>query len=242
MLGPCAFEGSDQCVGLAEALRDLVSPLGRRLVFKCSFDKANRTRGSSFRGAGFDEAMRAFDHVRGEYGIPVVTDIHEAAHCDVVAPHVDTLQIPALLFRQTDLLVAAGRTGRPVNIKKNQFLAPANKAWAMEKVVGAGGTALACERETFFGYDDLVVDFRSIRTMRAMAFPSSSMPLTPCSAPGPVRARPVATGASSTISPAPPSPSASPRCSWRCTTTPGPPNRTARTWSRCTTSSGGCRS
>lgn len=165
ILGPCAFESREHCLFMAEALVAAVRPFGTSLVFKCSFDKANRTRGDNYRGADMDHALEVFGEIRTRFGIPVITDVHEPWQCSQVATNVDVLQIPAFLCRQTDLLIAAGSTGLPVNIKKGQFLSPADMRWPVEKVRSAGGQPMACERGTTFGHNDLINDFRGLRIM-----------------------------------------------------------------------------
>jgi len=162
LAGPCVIESEVLSLRVAERLRAITAPLGLAFWFKASFDKANRTAPDAFRGPGLDEGLRILCRVRDEIGVSVVTDIHEPAQAEPVAEVADMLQIPAFLCRQTDLLVAAGRTGRIVNLKKPQFAAPEDMAHAAEKVRRAG-CARVCltERGTFFGYHNLVVDFRS---------------------------------------------------------------------------------
>ena len=166
--GPCMVEGDDLMLRVAEALAVLSVRHGMPVCFKASFDKANRSRMSGQRGPGLDEGLRALERVRAASGLPILTDIHEAAQAAPAADVVDILQIPAFLCRQTDLLVAAGRTGKPVNIKKGQWMQPEGMLGAVEKVKGAGSKDVAVtERGTFFGYGDLVVDMRSFPRMRA---------------------------------------------------------------------------
>jgi len=151
---------------VATALVETSRRHGLRVCFKASFDKANRARLEGARGPGLDAGLRALARIRSAYGIPVLTDIHEASQAAAVAEAVDVLQIPAFLSRQTDLLVAAGRTGRPVNVKKGQWMHPDAMRGAVEKIRAGGTTAVAVtERGTFFGYGDLVVDFRSLRRL-----------------------------------------------------------------------------
>jgi 2-dehydro-3-deoxyphosphooctonate aldolase (KDO 8-P synthase) len=170
--GPCVIEGRSLCLDVAARLKDLCGQLSLPFVFKASFDKANRTSIGSFRGVGFEEGMSILGQVKEKVGVPVLTDIHQPSQADPVAKVVDILQIPAFLCRQTDLLVAAARTGLPVNIKKGQFVAPEEVAHAAEKVRSLGNTRIIlCERGTFFGYHDLVVDMRSIVRMRATGYP-----------------------------------------------------------------------
>ena len=169
--GPCVVEGRDITLRIAERLRDMVADLPVNFIFKASFDKANRTSSDSFRGLGMPAGLSILDEVRREVGVPVNTDIHEPAHVTEVAQSVDTLQIPAFLCRQTSLLEAAGATGKPVFIKKGQFLSPEDmrhQVAKVEGVEGAGKVALV-ERGTTFGYANLVVDFRSLPIMRQWA-------------------------------------------------------------------------
>jgi 2-dehydro-3-deoxyphosphooctonate aldolase (KDO 8-P synthase) len=167
--GPCVAESLDLCLHVAEAMADLCKRLGVGYVFKASYDKANRSSGDSYRGPGLQQGLEWLAEVRRKVGAPVLSDVHEVAQ---VAPAavLDCLQIPAFLCRQTDLLLAAGRTGRCVNIKKGQFVAPWDMQLAVEKVRSTGnGQVLLTERGTFFGYNRLVTDFRSIPQMRAFA-------------------------------------------------------------------------
>jgi 2-dehydro-3-deoxyphosphooctonate aldolase (KDO 8-P synthase) len=170
--GPCVLESRALALEVARAVRDIARRLGIPYVFKGSFDKANRTSGRSYRGPGMGDGLAILEAVRGEAGIPVLTDVHEPAQVEEIAARVDVLQIPAFLCRQTDLLVAAARAGRPVNVKKGQFLSPWEMAHVAEKVTGAGNRrVLLCERGTSFGYNNLVVDMRSLPVMRALGFP-----------------------------------------------------------------------
>jgi len=164
--GPCVVESGDVMNRTAEALAALAVRLGIPVCFKASFDKANRARLQGARGPGLDEGLRALEGVRALTGLPLLTDVHEAGQCAPVAEVVDVLQVPAFLCRQTDLLVAAGRTGRPVNVKKGQWMAPEAMLGALEKVRESGSADVAVtERGSFFGYGDLVVDMRSFRRM-----------------------------------------------------------------------------
>jgi 2-dehydro-3-deoxyphosphooctonate aldolase (KDO 8-P synthase) len=166
--GPCVVEPGDVLPRVAEALARLSEARGLPVCFKASFDKANRARGDAPRGPGLDEGLRVLERVRATSGLPVLTDIHEAAQAAPAAEVVDALQIPAFLCRQTDLLVAAGRTGRPVNVKKGQWMQAEAMAGAVEKVRTAGSADVAVtERGTFFGYGDLVVDMRNFDRLRA---------------------------------------------------------------------------
>ncbi len=161
--GPCAVESRAHALEMATALKDIVRKLGVGLVFKASFDKANRTAASSGRGLGMKEALPIFAEIRETCGLPVTTDVHESHQCRLVAEVVDLIQIPAFLSRQTDLLLAAAETGKPVNIKKGQFLAPWDMRHAVDKVRGAGNSAvLVTERGTSFGYNALVADMRAL--------------------------------------------------------------------------------
>ena len=170
--GPCVIESESHAVGLARAIRDIAARCGVPYVFKASYDKANRTSLSSYRGPGLAEGVRTLRRVREEVGVPVLTDIHEPAHAAPVAEVADVLQIPAFLCRQTDLLVAAAQTGRVVNIKKGQFLAPSDMRHAAAKITAAGNDRVVLtERGTSFGYHNLVVDMRSLPMLRALGFP-----------------------------------------------------------------------
>ena len=164
--GPCAMESRDHAVEMAGAIKEIADRLGIGLVYKSSFDKANRTSSSSARGIGLDSAMAIFQEVKDRYGLPVTTDVHDAHQCKPVAEVVDILQIPAFLCRQTDLLVAAARTGRVVNVKKGQFLAPWDMAHVAAKVRAAGNDrVMVTERGASFGYNTLVSDMRSLPIM-----------------------------------------------------------------------------
>jgi len=165
--GPCVIESEDHVLSLAREIRRLVGPF----IFKASFDKANRSSVTSFRGPGLEEGLRILAAVKSE-GVPVTTDIHEPSQAEPVAEVADILQIPAFLCRQTDLLVAAGRTGRVVNIKKGQFVAPHDIHLAAEKVASTGNDkVLLTERGSSFGYNNLVVDMRSLTIMRRTGHP-----------------------------------------------------------------------
>lgn len=172
LAGPCVIEGEDMALRIAERLAIATSKLDIPYVFKGSYRKANRSRLDSFTGIGDEKALKILARVREEFGIPVVTDIHTAEEARMAAEYADMLQIPAFLCRQTDLLTAAARTGKAVNIKKGQFLSPAAMRYAAEKVVESGNpNVLLTERGTTFGYQDLVVDFRGIPQMRALGYP-----------------------------------------------------------------------
>jgi 2-dehydro-3-deoxyphosphooctonate aldolase (KDO 8-P synthase) len=170
--GPCQMESRDHALEIAAALREIADRLGIGLVYKSSFDKANRTSAGSERGIGIDKALPIFAEVKERYGLPVLTDVHEAGQCARVAEVVDILQIPAFLCRQTDLLVAAAETGRVVNVKKGQFLAPWDMANVAAKVVGAGNAnVMLTERGASFGYNTLVSDMRALPIMAATGAP-----------------------------------------------------------------------
>ncbi len=161
--GPCVLESRAHALEMAGALKEIAGRLKIGLVYKSSFDKANRTSARSARGLGLDEALPIFAEIRESTGLPVLTDVHVAEHCAAVADAVDVLQIPAFLCRQTDLLVAAARTGKPVNVKKGQFLAPWDMANVVAKLLGAGNpNVLLTERGVSFGYNTLVSDMRAL--------------------------------------------------------------------------------
>jgi len=163
MAGPCALESRAHALETASALKEMAGRLGLGLVYKSSFDKANRTSATSARGLGLKEALPIFAEVREVTGLPVVTDVHEPEQCALAAQAVDVLQIPAFLCRQTDLLLAAAKTGKAVNVKKGQFLAPWDMRHVVAKVVGAGNpNVLVTERGVSFGYNTLVSDMRAL--------------------------------------------------------------------------------
>ena len=164
--GPCQMESRDHAFEMASALKEMTGKLGIGLVYKSSFDKANRTSASSARGIGLSAALDVFAQIKERFGLPVTTDVHEVEQCAPVAEIVDILQIPAFLCRQTDLLVAAAKTGRVVNVKKGQFLAPWDMANVADKITGAGNpNVMVCERGASFGYNTLVSDMRSLPIM-----------------------------------------------------------------------------
>jgi len=170
--GPCQMESRAHALEMAAALKESAARLGFGLIFKTSFDKANRTSLAGKRGIGLAAALPVFAEIRATLGLPVVTDVHEPAHCALVAPVVDVLQIPAFLCRQTDLLVAAAKTGRVVKIKKGQFLAPWDMKQVVTKVVASGNpNVLLTERGSSFGYNTLVVDMRALPIMAEMGAP-----------------------------------------------------------------------
>jgi len=168
--GPCVLEDDSLNLRVGTALARISSDLGLPLVFKASFDKANRSKLDAPRGPGLESGLKRLARVKAETGLPVLTDIHEPWHAAEAAAVVDVLQIPAFLCRQTDLLVAAGRTGRPVNVKKGQWMAPEEMAHAVDKIRGSGSPEITVtERGTFLGYGNLVVDMRSFARLRAAA-------------------------------------------------------------------------
>ena len=170
--GPCQMESRAHALEMAAALKEITGRLGIGLVYKTSYDKANRTSLTGKRGLGLDGALPVFAEIRETFGLPVVTDVHEIAHCALVAPVVDVLQIPAFLCRQTDLLIAAAKTGRAVKIKKGQFLAPWDMKNVVAKVVESGNSnVLVTERGVSFGYNTLVADMRSLPIMAETGFP-----------------------------------------------------------------------
>jgi 2-dehydro-3-deoxyphosphooctonate aldolase (KDO 8-P synthase) len=170
--GPCVLESEELALSVASFLADLAARLHVNVVFKGSFDKANRSSRASYRGPGQAEGLRILAEVRRRHGLPVTTDVHDPRQAREVGPRVDLLQIPAFLCRQTDLLVAAGETGVPVNIKKGQFMAPWDMRNAVEKVFSTGnGNVLVTERGTTFGYNNLVVDFRGLPAIRESICP-----------------------------------------------------------------------
>jgi 2-dehydro-3-deoxyphosphooctonate aldolase (KDO 8-P synthase) len=172
ILGPCVIESASHALDTAAAIRDIASRCGVPVIFKASYDKANRTSLSSFRGPGLDEGLRILADVRSRTGLPLLTDIHEPAHAARAAEVVDVLQIPAFLSRQTDVLVAAARTGKVVNVKKGQFLAPKDMKHVIAKITGAGNeSVLVTERGVSFGYNDLVVDMRALPMLRELGYP-----------------------------------------------------------------------
>jgi 2-dehydro-3-deoxyphosphooctonate aldolase (KDO 8-P synthase) len=168
--GPCVIESEAHIRTMADAIQRITSDLRIPYIFKASYDKANRTSVKSFRGPGLLEGTRILGRLAKDTGLPVLTDVHEPAHCEVAAEAADVLQIPAFLCRQTDLVVAAGKTGRAINIKKGQFVAPGDMTYPVEKVRSTGNDRVfLTERGASFGYNNLVVDFRSLAIMREMA-------------------------------------------------------------------------
>ena len=170
--GPCAIEDEDLTLRIAAGLKEITSRLGCELVFKASYDKANRTSVSSFRGLGMEAGLRILERVKKEFDLPILSDIHDISQIDAAAEVLDILQIPAFLCRQTDLLVAAGQTGKAINIKKGQFLAPWDMEHGVNKVVATGNQqVLLTERGATFGYNNLVTDMRALVIMRQLGYP-----------------------------------------------------------------------
>ena len=172
ILGPCVIESQAHALDLALAIREIAARCGVPVIFKASFDKANRTSGSSFRGPGLDSGLQTLADIKAKTGLPVLTDIHEPAQAAPVAAVADVIQIPAFLSRQTDLIVAAARTGAVVNIKKGQFLAPKDVRHVVAKVTAEGNQRLlVTERGVSFGYNNLVVDMRAFPMLRELGYP-----------------------------------------------------------------------
>lgn len=171
LAGPCAIESYETCAEVAETLKQITDELGINYVFKSSFDKANRSSIDSQRGAGMAAGLKVLAKIKENYHVPIVTDVHEPYQCEPVAEVADVLQIPAYLSRQTDLLLAAGKTGRVVNIKKAQFMAPEDIQTAVDKVATNDQHILVTERGTMFGYHQLVVDMTSLIQMRETGYP-----------------------------------------------------------------------
>lgn len=172
LAGPCVIESEDIVFATAGRLKDICSELGLPLIFKSSYDKANRTSVSSFRGPGLEKGLRILSEVRSSLNIPVISDVHSVEEIEEASKVLDALQIPAFLCRQTDLIIAASNTGKPVNIKKGQFLAPWDVKNIIDKFTSTGNLNLfITERGTSFGYNNLVVDFRALSIMRSFGFP-----------------------------------------------------------------------
>ncbi len=170
--GPCAIEDESLTLRIAEGLKEITHSLGCELIFKASYDKANRTSVTSFRGLGVERGLRVLERVNQEFELPIISDVHDISQVAAAAEVLDILQIPAFLSRQTDLLVAAGRTGKPINLKKGQFLAPWDIEHGVKKIASTGNEKiLLTERGVSFGYNNLVVDMRSLVIMREMGYP-----------------------------------------------------------------------
>ena len=172
ILGPCQIENRDHALFMAEKIVNVCKPSSSKFIFKSSFDKANRSSITSSRGIGIEEGLKILEEVKSTFRCPVITDVHTVPQCGIVAEVVDVLQIPAFLSRQTDLLIAAGETGKPINVKKGQFLAPWEMANVAEKIASTGNKKiLLCERGTSFGYNTLVNDFRGLEIMADTGYP-----------------------------------------------------------------------
>lgn len=172
ILGPCQIENRDHALFMAEKIVNVCEPSSSKFIFKSSFDKANRSSITSSRGIGIEEGLKILEEVKSTFRCPVITDVHTVPQCGIVAEVVDVLQIPAFLSRQTDLLIAAGETGKPINVKKGQFLAPWEMANVAEKIASTGNKKiLLCERGTSFGYNTLVNDFRGLEIMAEAGYP-----------------------------------------------------------------------
>jgi 2-dehydro-3-deoxyphosphooctonate aldolase (KDO 8-P synthase) len=170
--GPCVIESAELCLQVAQHVRRICDKLGMAYIFKASFDKANRSSNATFRGPGLEDGLAVLDRVKRTFEVPVLTDVHEPAQVSKAAEVVDVLQVPAFLARQTDLLVACGKTGKAVNVKKGQFMSPGEMRHAIEKVrSGGSGRILLTERGTFFGYNRLVNDFTGIQVMKGLGAP-----------------------------------------------------------------------
>lgn len=170
--GPCQMESRDHAFDMCGAVKEITTKLGIPLIYKSSFDKANRTSLKGERGIGLEKGLPVFDELRSKMSLPVITDIHTAEQCAVVAPHVDVLQIPAFLCRQTDLLIAAAKTGKPLNVKKGQFLAPWDMKNVAAKIIESGNPdVMLCERGVTFGYNTLVNDMRALPIMAETGLP-----------------------------------------------------------------------
>lgn len=170
--GPCVIESAAHALEIASSLKEIAAGCGVPLIFKASYDKANRTSRASFRGPGLDAGLRTLADIKSRTGLPILTDIHEPSHARPAADVVDVLQIPAFLCRQTDLLVAAARTGKAINVKKGQFLAPNDMRHVIEKITAEGNpSVLVTERGVSFGYNNLVVDVRAFPMLRALGYP-----------------------------------------------------------------------
>ena len=172
ILGPCQLENRDHAMFMAEKITKLCAPSSSNFIFKSSFDKANRSSIASARGVGIEEGLRILEEIKLTFNCPVITDIHTISQCVIASEVVDVLQIPAFLSRQTDLLIAAGETGKPINVKKGQFLAPWEMTNVAEKIASTGNKKiLLCERGTSFGYNTLVNDFRGLEIMADTGYP-----------------------------------------------------------------------
>jgi len=172
LAGPCVLESEEICNEIAGTVQEICAELGVQYIFKASFDKANRTSVTSFRGPGLDNGLEKLQAIKEKFNVPVVSDIHEAGQVEKAATVIDYLQIPAFLCRQTDLLIAAGESGKAINVKKGQFLAPGDMLSVRDKLYSTGNKKVSlCERGTTFGYNNLVVDMRGLQIMRELGCP-----------------------------------------------------------------------
>ncbi len=184
--GPCQIESQDHALKMASAIKEVADKLNINFYYKSSFDKANRTSLHGKRGAGLEEGMKIFDYLKQQIpGLKIITDVHTEQQCAQVAPHVDALQIPAFLCRQTDLLIAAGNTGLPINVKKGQFLAPWDMSNVADKIASTGNKDIwLCDRGTSFGYNTLVSDMRGLYEMKKTGYPVIIDATHSCQQPG----------------------------------------------------------
>ena len=172
LAGPCVLESEEICFQIAETMQEICAELGAQYIFKASFDKANRTSVTSHRGPGLDKGLEKLNTIKEKFNVPVVSDIHDAGQVEKASQVIDYLQIPAFLCRQTDLLVAAGESGKAINVKKGQFLAPGDMKSVIGKIYSTGNEKVSlCERGTTFGYHNLVVDMRSLQIMQELGCP-----------------------------------------------------------------------
>lgn len=170
--GPCQIEGLDHALMMAQKIAKACEKTGTKFIYKSSYDKANRSSVATQRGIGIDEGLKILETVKKEFGVPVLTDVHETTHCELVKDVIDVIQIPAFLCRQTDLLLAAGNTGRAINVKKGQFLAPWDMKNVAAKIASTGNERIIlCDRGTSFGYNTLVTDFRGLPIMAQTGYP-----------------------------------------------------------------------
>ena len=170
--GPCQIEGLDHALMMAQKIAKACKKTGTKFIYKSSYDKANRSSVATQRGIGIDEGLKILETVKKEFGVPVLTDVHETTHCELVKDVIDVIQIPAFLCRQTDLLLAAGNTGRAINVKKGQFLAPWDMKNVAAKIASTGNERIIlCDRGTSFGYNTLVTDFRGLPIMAQTGYP-----------------------------------------------------------------------
>ena len=183
--GPCQIESEEHAYKMASAIKEITTKLDIQFIYKSSFDKANRTSLTGKRGSGLERGMEIFDNLKQKLSVNIITDIHTAEQCNIVAPHVDALQIPAFLCRQTDLLLAAGETGKYINVKKGQFLAPWDMKNVAEKLASTGNEKIwLCDRGTSFGYNTLVSDMRGLYEMKKTGYPVIIDATHSCQQPG----------------------------------------------------------